>query len=237
MNKKKVALYVEGQSEQIFINHFLLTWWYYSDIRIDNIKLVNNLKNPVPNFNETENYKTYFLIINVEGSGSIISALCQRLDKQVEKGFEVIGLRDLDFENSSPIVDAVNEIPKKLKKYLSSKGVKYFEKMNLYFAIMTIESWMLAFNDAIAKWASISKDELIEKIKESRSDLNLEKIRNPKKLLSGIGNRGRDLNSYHEMKSLVKHISYDDIQQVYHSYMIPSFSKFWEKLLSIAHLP
>lgn len=110
---KKIALYVEGQSEQIFLNHLIKIWWQYSGIEIYNIKILSdqNCPCPVPNFIPKSDIepKISFLIVNVEGAGSLISAISGRADSQQKIGFEIIGLRDILYVQSSKKIPSFNE--------------------------------------------------------------------------------------------------------------------------------
>lgn len=225
---RKIAIYVEGQSEHVFINHLIKIWWNFSGIRIDNIKLVNDLKNPIQHFYANEDYEIHFVIINVEGLGSLNSTISKNASKQIDQGFQLIALRDLDFEN----VSATHKILEDFKKSLHISGCKYFEKIELYFAVMTIEAWFLAFTHALSKWAKISETEVNEMINNKSPEFSLEQIRSPANLLASIGRkRGKDPKVFHEVMSLVAEIDREMIHQVYHSSRIPRFNLFWEKLI------
>lgn len=235
MCKYKIAIYVEGQTEQILINHLILTWWSYSDIRVDNIKLVTDLKNPVQDFKPIGEYLTHFVIINVEGEGSLGSAILQRANRQIANSFQIIGLRDLDFGNSKISLNPVDTITGKLKDFLRKNGCNHSEKIGIYFAIMAIEAWILAFTETVSKWAKIPELKVNDIIRDNYPNLSLEKIRSPIGLLELIGNKKRDLKSYHEIKSLVSNINHEALHQVYKSNIVPSFSKFWCNLISTSH--
>ena len=64
MYRKKIAFYVEGQTEQVFLNHLILTWWAHSGIHVENIRLLAGQKNvcPVPNFLPETEAKTDIFI-------------------------------------------------------------------------------------------------------------------------------------------------------------------------------
>lgn len=226
---RKIAIYVEGQTEQILLNQFILVWWSFSDIRIDNIKLKNDLKNPLPNYNSGNGHKIHFVIINIEGMGHLSSAISQRAEKQIANGFEIIGLRDLDFDNFIFSNDQT-ELVQKFKFALKIAGCKHSENIELYFAIVTIEAWMLAFQEAVSSWAEVSEKEVLNTI-ESKN-CKLEQIRSPSTLLAHIGKkRGKDHKTYHETMSFASKIDREMIEKVYRAEQVPSFNKFWEKLI------
>lgn len=219
---------MEGQTEQILINQFILVWWSFSNVKIDNIKLKNDLKNPVPNYNSGNVYETHFVIINIEGMGHLSSAISQRAEKQIKNGFDIIGLRDLDFKNFKYSNDQA-ELIQKFKSALKIGGCQYSETIELYFAIVTIEAWMLAFQEAVSKWAEVSEKEVINAI-ESKN-CKLEQIRSPSSLLALISKK-RDKNpkTYHETMSFASGIDREMIHKVYQSEKVPSFNKFWKRL-------
>jgi hypothetical protein len=225
---KKIAIYVEGQTEHVFLNQLIKLWWFFSNIRIDNIKLVNDKKNPVPNYISGE-YNYHFVIINVEGSGHLNSTIARRANKQVEDGFDVIGLRDLDYVNR----DNIQQLQQNFKIALRALGCNSFEKIDLHFAVITIEAWLLAFTGAVSKWADIPEDRVLDILKKG-NPLELEAVRSPASLLALIGKkRGRDPKSYHEINSLISKIDREMIEEVKNSSKVPSFSLFWDKLTSM----
>src|ERR1700722_7750346 len=101
MCRKKIALYVEGQTEHVLLNHLILSWWNYSNINIQNLKLRahGNVHCNVPSFPLKDVANPNFLIIDVEGVGSLSSIIAGRADKQHELGYNIIGLRDLYAED------------------------------------------------------------------------------------------------------------------------------------------
>lgn len=227
---RKIAVYVEGQTEQILINQLILIWWSFSNIKIDNIKLKNDLKNPVHSYNSGNGPDTHFVIINIEGMGHLPSAISQRAEKQIENGFDIIGLRDLDYENFKHSNDQI-ELIQKFKSALKIAGCQYSETIELYFAIVTIEAWMLAFQEAVSKWAEVSEKEVLDAIEGK--NCKLEQLRSPSSLLALIGKKGaKDPKTYHEIKSFASGIDLRMIHKVYQSKQVPSFNKFWEKLTS-----
>ncbi len=243
MYRKQIAIYVEGQTEQIFLNHLILTWWKYTEVEIKNIKLqayqnsvckVHNFPNPEALF--------FFLIIDVDGVGSLLSAMADRAKQQLQNGFEIIGLRDLcdeDYERACLIhkTDPIMIITNRIKEALERRGYDYPEQLDVFFAIMEIEAWLLAFTLAVSKWGRISEEGVLKIIKRELgpSHLSLEAIKRPSTLIKKIGEKGCKANpkSLDEVKSLVSSITREEIQNVYESHQNPSFRKFWDKLVKL----
>lgn len=241
MFKKKIALYVEGLTEQILVNHLILTWWSYENIRIENIKLLadQNSPSPVSNFipNSEIQPEFFFLITDVAGVGSLASAIASRADQQQQNGFEIIGLRDLYEEDyrkvNFPSLEAATEyLCNNFKMALQIKNCKKPEKIELFFAIMEIEAWILPFTTALSKWASIPEDVILQTIKKKNS--NIELIKNPSTLIEKMkkSNSKRKSKSFGETAAIVRNITFDDLQNIYTSRRVPGFSRFWNRLIS-----
>lgn len=235
MYRKKIAIYVEGQTEQVLINQLILTQWNYTGVKIRNIKLqsyqdkVCKTKDFYPDIDDES--AILFLITDVEGVGTLTSAIANRANNQQESGFEIIGLRDLsaqDFNELPTNIDRIDRIIQKFKKALQTSGCKKAEKIELFFAVMTIESWLLAFTKALSKWAKTSEEDILQYF----SDKNLEEIKAPSTVLKKIGSNARkkDPKSFDEVRSFVSYITGSEIESVYKANRAPNFNKFWDRL-------
>jgi hypothetical protein len=75
MYKKKIAIYLEGQTEQILINHLILVHWNYNGVKIRNIKLqsyqdkICKTQNFFPDIEDAS--CILFFITDVDGVGSL----------------------------------------------------------------------------------------------------------------------------------------------------------------------
>lgn len=232
MYQNKVVIYVEGQTEQVLLNHLILTTWNYTDVVIANLKLqaYKDVPCKVPHFTwgGNSNSTIFFQIIDVDGVGSLPSAIANRAKTQHEKGYEIIALRDLsaqDFDCLPQNIDRVDRLVQNFKTALKVVGCHKPDDIELFFSIMTIEAWLLAFTNAIAGWANITEDE----VKKSLPKQSLEEIKSPSILLKKIGSK--DSKHHHEITSIVSGISAVDIQKVYQSGMVPQFNKFWDKIM------
>ena len=197
MCRKKIAIYVEGQTEQVFLNHLILTWWSYSGIRIKNTKLLRTedevkKKYLVPDFSPDTESDIFISIINVDGVGSIASAIGNRANGQHDAGFVIIGLRDLfykdDWDNNLNSNELSKKIADNFHKALKKINCKNPNKIDLFFAVMEIEAWLLAFTDSVSKWARLDKKEIQQMI--DKESPNIEKIKNPSTLIEKIGKEG-----------------------------------------------
>jgi uncharacterized protein DUF4276 len=234
MNQKKCALYVEGQTEQILINHLIKVWWNYSDIAIENIKTLGPNRCQVPDYPNGAP-ANFFLIIDVGGEGSLPSSIAKRAKSQFNQGYTIIGLRDLyanDYEKEAPIHGKTTEqvILQRIKKAIKVVNHEAPDEIDIFFAIMEIEAWLLAFSHALQKWGKRADFDI---------PFDLESIRRPSLKIEQIGKAaGREnTKSLHEISSFVSSITREEIADIFQSNRIPSFSRFWTKILSISHLP
>jgi hypothetical protein len=80
---KKIAIFVEGQTERIFVEKFLIEYFGYYKIEIEfqkylghkGIKLLGIRKNPYAEF--------YVLIFDVGGDSTVVTALKERAENMI----------------------------------------------------------------------------------------------------------------------------------------------------------
>lgn len=241
MYKKKIAIYVEGQTEQIILNQLIKIYWSYTGVKIKNIKLHAKQETTTHaiDFESGNDFESMvlFLIINVDGVGTLTSAIADRAHKQQKEGFAIIALRDLsaqDFDTLPPNVDRKIKIVQNFEKAISIIGKGTIDKIRLYFAVMMIEAWMLAFTEALSKWTKLPMPTLLG---ELRPYNNLEDIRSPSSLIKRMGQiseRGKS-KSFDEVMAFASNISKDELIAVYESNCIPSFNTFWDGLLLVSN--
>jgi len=112
----KTAVFVEGQTELIFVREFLLRYFDYQDIRLECFSLITegNMSHAPYDF-PFQDAKFYFQIINVGNDRAVLSNLLKREKHIWESGFQrIIGLRDMYSEeyrklaNSRDIVASIS---------------------------------------------------------------------------------------------------------------------------------
>jgi hypothetical protein len=163
-------------------------------------------------------------------------------------------LRDLhaeDYEKAC-LIDQENPmqiIETNIIAAFKKRHITYPEQVEIFFSVMEIESWMLAFTAAVSKWGQISQEDVLKtiRIRSGSNDGNIEKIGRPSSVIKEIGKLAGKLKpkSYKELMAFFSSITREDIQSVYESSQNKSFIKFWNKsanlhagslLLSIAFL-
>ena len=98
MNNRKLAVFVEGQTELIFVREFLKQWYSY-DATVVGFDCYNLLANEFCDAAYkygTEDSESYFFIVNVGNDRSVLSSILERMKFLQNKGFQlVVGLRDM----------------------------------------------------------------------------------------------------------------------------------------------
>ena len=107
----KIAIFAEGQTEQVFIRYLLSEIIGYSHLSFNCQKLYGNCVQDVPYQYTNKNAKFHFLIINACGDEKVLSAIVERIDKLRTLGYEkFIGIRDMycdTYQKRSP--DKIDE--------------------------------------------------------------------------------------------------------------------------------
>ncbi len=151
MNNRKLAVFVEGQTELIFVREFLKKWYNYDAnvVGFDCYNLLANEFRDVAYEYGSEDSENYFFLVNVGNDGSVLSSIIGRLKFLQNNGFQsVVGLRDMystqyiKDAGKREIVDAVS------KQHIESvkdvlQGLENGTFVDFHFAIMEVEAWFL----------------------------------------------------------------------------------------------
>ena len=173
----KIALFTEGQTEQIFVRSLLFQVIDNSKLSLDCIKLHGGGEISVPFPYICPDPKVHFLIIDVGNDNRVLSAIGEREERLFEAGYEkVIGLRDMyseAYDKRSPgnIDDRLTENFIENAQIIIDDMSKP-ESIVLIFAIMEIEAWFLAMYNLFSKIDETLSVEFIEK----QIRINLKKI-------------------------------------------------------------
>jgi hypothetical protein len=155
MNKRRLAVFVEGQTELVFVREFLKQWYVYdaSVIGFSCYNLLNNEFRDAEYLYGSEDSENYFMLVNVGNDNSVLSKILSRLAYLASQGYQlVIGLRDMyskqyiqdagghviDEEVNQKHIDAVRDV---------LKDTENGEKVDFHFAIMEVEAWLLGMHD------------------------------------------------------------------------------------------
>lgn len=159
MNNRKLAVFVEGQTELIFVREFLKQWYNY-DANIVGFDCYNLLANEFCDAEYkygSDDSENYFFLVNVGNDRSVLSSVIGRMKFLQNKGFQlVVGLRDMystqyiKDAGKREIVDAVSQ------KHIESvksvlQGIENGAFVDFHFAIMEVEAWLLGMSGFLEK--------------------------------------------------------------------------------------
>ena len=110
MNVRKVALFVEGFAELVFVREFLLKWYEW-----DSAKVGFNCYTLHAGEQCDESYswgdhdsENYFQILNTGNDNKVLSAMLDRADGFHDAGYTlVVGLRDMFSQDRDEIINRV----------------------------------------------------------------------------------------------------------------------------------
>lgn len=152
----KTAIFVEGQTELVFVREYLLKKFDYQNIEIECYTLFTD-----SNFQSTEYAFPHkgaafsFQIINVGNDDSVLTRMLNREKYLWNSGFNrIIGLRDMysrSYRESAKEVGKIdvelNEEIKLSTKEQIAKRAERPQQIDFSFAVMEAESWILGFHN------------------------------------------------------------------------------------------
>lgn len=155
MNVRKVALFVEGFAELVFVREFLLKWyeWDSAKVGFDCYTLhAGNQCEESYSWGDKDS-ENYFQLLNAGNDNKVLSAMLDRAEGFHDAGYTlVVGLRDMFSEEYTKktsakhkkrvIDDEINE------KYIQGAQMAIQLKskpidIHLHYAIMEVEAWLL----------------------------------------------------------------------------------------------
>lgn len=147
---RKIALFVEGQSELIFVREFLLKVFDFQ-VSVKCFNLISDNLSPAEYSFSTPGPPFHFEIINVGNDVAVLSRILRREKSFWAAGFDkIVGLRDMYSrayreETSERVIDS--EINLRFQQgaidTINTKAVRPGD-IHFSFAIMEIEAWILA---------------------------------------------------------------------------------------------
>lgn len=134
---KKLALFVEGQTEQIFAEKFLIEVAQKNNIQIEKLKLNSCNRIAFRSINKQKGNSEYFiLIVDCTNDERVTSAIRDNyLSLCSQKYDSIVGLRDLYPTALSALGKTKNGVRKLLLKQ---------PKAQVFFAVSEIETWFIA---------------------------------------------------------------------------------------------
>lgn len=148
----KTAIFVEGQTELIFMREFLLRYFEYQGISLECYCLAaaGNLDTAPYDFPNVE-AQFHFQIINVGNDEAVVTNLLKREKQMWKNGFQkIIGLRDMYSEAYRKVLKGERQIDPVVNAHFMESHKETIlekaeqpEKIAFSFAIMETEAWFL----------------------------------------------------------------------------------------------
>lgn len=237
----KVAIFVEGQSEQIFICHLLLQTIDCSKVSFKCLRLYAGKTVPIRRFDfPNPHAEMSFLIVNVGQDEKVLSEIKEREEDLIKQGFDrIIGLRDMYSEeyskrspneiNDSVTMSFINGWNSTIQKMSDSS------KIRIHIAIMELEAWFLGIYDIFKRINSILSVEYIENelgFNLANIDPQTEFFKPAEEVsrifqLVGLQYKKKE----HDVKSICSKINNDDINNAFKNGRCSKFKDFYEELL------
>lgn len=242
MNKRKLAVFVEGQTELIFVREFLKQWYSYDSnaIGFDCYNLLANEFCDTAYKYGSEESENYYFLVNVGNDGSVLSSIIGRMKFLQNKGFQlVIGLRDMYSRQyirdagKREIVETVNQQHiESVREVL--KGIEGGMFVDFHFAIMEVEAWFLGMPEFIGKLDERLTPEYIQQNVGLTLDDDPEKtVFHPAKIVGEIyALVGKHYDKHQsDVSSIMARLTTEDYLRLIESGKCSTFRTFAESLL------
>lgn len=238
---KKIALYLEGLGEVIFVLQLLAVRHNYSGYAVETIcpnfksrVTLETLRKGTYRYGNFEQEPLNYLLVLVEGDSNVNSFMLQRAVGHFKEGFStVIGLRDV---YSQEFQDDVNSNVEPFTLYVNdwmiSQRSKFEGLKNVFlnFAVMELEAWFIAMHAFILQSDFItfsSAQELLDK------HLRISDILHPAEVWKSLYMQSMGVSydkSEGTMHSICSAITQQAIDELLDSRACPDFNEFYEVL-------
>lgn len=239
----KTALFVEGQTEMIFVRELLLKIFEPDRLIIECFNLFNDLfPEPTHYSHQGKNADLFFLINNIGNDQKVLSSLLKRQALLLGRGGfgRIIGLRDMYGKEYNDL-SADERVDRELiRRFIQSHRdqIKYHAErsQDIYFcfAIMEVEAWFMGFDQLYPRLSKrYSKALLQEKMGINLSKTDPERsFHHPTATLTELwALLGMKYNkSAKTIEQFAKSIHANDIERLLHSGRCASFRFFYQAL-------
>lgn len=238
----KYAVYVEGQSEMLFVADVLQKYSNYDPYKCGflciNLTADDFERVPFP-IQGSESSANYYQIVNVNNDTRVLSKMNKDIPGLIAQGYNVfIGLKDVYGSAYEGMFDGRQDIDRALieKLYSIQNGVvdAHDSDCRLHYAIMEYEAWMLALIEQYIISKGKPVGEICAQVGTNIVDIDPEKhIYHPYPLVKQIFQAcGEDYNKHSkESYSFLAVLGVDDYERLRHSEKCASFRKFLDSLL------
>lgn len=244
MNKRKIAIFVEGETELVFVRNFLNVWYHYDTclLGLECYKLQSNQPHPVPYAIGNRDSENFYQIIIV-GNDNIAGKMLSRAEALGRAGFSsIVGLRDMfcdAYHKHSPkgrvISQELNERFKRtVQSTIDDSGLYNRSDIHIHFAIMEIEAWLLGMDNILAFIDShLDITDVYERTGIDLSqdpEMNIYHPAVALKKLFELANKSYDKHTG-DSESIISQLMRADFEQLYCSEKCRSFHSFVDAIV------
>jgi len=199
------AIFVEGQTELIFVEQLLFKMFGYQGLRIELEEQHGGLYHEIGvRGAPPENAYYNVLLVNCACDGKVLSAIEERANKLRNAGYDrILGLRDIHPRPS----DELEEIYALTAARLVSMPLP----CKLIIAVREIEAWFIADTEHFGRYNPLLTSAFIQqKIGVDVAQQNVEQIPHPAELLRNIynlvgGTYGKKLKEAHRVVNILNY--------------------------------
>ena len=236
----KIAVFVEGQGELIFIRNLLYHINDPAKLSFECFRLHARSQQEVPYEYKNPNASVHFKIINVGNDERVLDAILENENRLFKQGFhKIIGLRDMYSKayrkKSKNAID--NEVTQQFIEAVATviAGMNNPNKIHFHFAIMELEAWWLSMYNLFAK----IDDQLTVSFIEKHLGYNLANIDPEKRFFHPsieIDKIFQLIESnynkhFSDVESITSNIDSEDISDATNNDRCSCFSKFCNDLI------
>ena len=211
MNQKKIAIFVEGQTERMFVTKLLQEIAGYKNISIDILQFQGNRRNRQPsqqiNSEIREDTPFFALLYDCGSESHVVSDIKKQHESLIKRNFEkIIGLRDL---YPKPLTDkqGIEDGIKGFLKPLIKNGIP----ISVILAIIEVEAWFLGEAMFFSKIDNrLTTDFILQNCGIDLINLDVEQRPHPSEDLNNIYRligKTYDKNK-EQVKDIVEHLDY-----------------------------
>lgn len=242
MNTRKIAIFVEGQTEYIFVRDFLCAWYEYDvqKLGLECYQFNGNNKNTIPYPFGSKDSENFYLIYNVGNDRSVVSKMLKEVPRLQNCGYnQIVGLNDMygddyhaSVKNRQIDINIIQKFKNERNRVIQMKKLDHLVKS--YFAIMEVEAWFLGMYEYLQTIDPRLTPELIKaKLGTDVTDDPEVTVYHPAKLLNDIYNLVGKNYDKHEREicaitSVLSKTSYTELRK---SGKCQSFKDFTDNII------
>jgi hypothetical protein len=237
----KIAIFVEGQGELIFVRTLLPLLIPYRMLSFQCLSISADTMSRVPYEYPNPDASFSFTVVNVGNDERVLTEVAEREEGLVNKGYcRIIAVRDMycaEYHKRANNIDpTVNDQFVEQHEATISNRMTHSDLISIFFAIMELEAWLLGMYNLFKKVDPTLTCEYIE----AKLGFNLHDI-DPQteffhpanqidKILSLVGEKYT--KSRDQMESILSHLSSDDIENAIERSRCQSLALFLDELKS-----